>query len=256
LVDTALGRKVLAEIEQREGVPLNDLSPARAYYYKNLLAELAQDMVKQTVAYNREVGRDLLQQWRREPLQTVSTITLPLPLTSWKKWATVAYLISGMIVVGYFTFALMRNPSMDSSVTVLVGFFYVTISPETRLFLVAMSTGALGSFIRSATFIYDYLGLGRLTTNLVWPLLLQPFFGMSLALVTYFILRGGILSTPASAQDVNLFSVAATSALAGMFSQSATTKLVEVADTIFRTNTRVSEQVDNLSGSRSNRLEK
>lgn len=230
-----LGQEVLKEIERTEKVPLQDLSPARAYYYKNLLAELAQDRTKLAMEYNVQTGRDLLARWRNQPLREVSKITLPWPLARWQKWALAVYLMSGTLATIYLTYTLFRNLTPDSSGTVIAGFIHVT--PETRLILLAISSGTLGALIQAIRTFTSYVGNRTLFTNSVGQLLLQPFLGMSLALVGYWVLRSGILSPSAPVQDISLYSVAATSALIGMFSPNVATKFGEIADTIFRSST-------------------
>jgi hypothetical protein len=58
---------------------------------------------------------------------------------------------------------------------------------------------------------------------------------MALALIFYFVVRGGLLSTGAAASDMSAFGVAAVAGLAGMFSKQATDKLRELFDNLFRT---------------------
>jgi hypothetical protein len=64
---------------------------------------------------------------------------------------------------------------------------------------------------------------------------LGPFIGMALALIFYFVVRGGLLSTGAAASNMSVFGVAAVAGLVGMFSKQATDKLREWFDNLFRT---------------------
>jgi len=57
----------------------------------------------------------------------------------------------------------------------------------------------------------------------------------ALALIFYFVVRGGLLSTGAAASDMSAFGVAAVAGLVGMFSKQATDKLRELFDNLFRT---------------------
>lgn len=57
---------------------------------------------------------------------------------------------------------------------------------------------------------------------------------MSLALVFYFVIRGGFLTTSGGAKDINPYGIAALAGLVGMFSKQATDKLSEVFGTLFR----------------------
>jgi hypothetical protein len=57
---------------------------------------------------------------------------------------------------------------------------------------------------------------------------------MALALVFYFVIRGGFLTTSGGAKDINPYGIAALAGLVGMFSKQATDKLSEVFSTLFR----------------------
>jgi hypothetical protein len=79
------------------------------------------------------------------------------------------------------------------------------------------------------------VGNRRLGASWLWWYFLRPFIGVALALVLYFVIRGGLLPVGSDAGSVSLFGIAAISSLAGMFSKQATDKLGEVFDTLFRT---------------------
>jgi hypothetical protein len=98
-----------------------------------------------------------------------------------------------------------------------------------------MVVGALGSYIHSATSFADYVGNRRLNRSWVWYYILRTFIGMSVALLFYFVIRGGLLSAGAGADAVSVFGIAAVSGLVGLFSKQATDKLGEVFNTLFRT---------------------
>jgi hypothetical protein len=83
----------------------------------------------------------------------------------------------------------------------------------------------------------DYLGNGTLVASWVWWYLLRPFIGMVLALLFYFVFRGGFITVGVqndAASLLNPFGIAALAALVGMFSKTATDKLQEVFTTLFR----------------------
>ena len=98
-----------------------------------------------------------------------------------------------------------------------------------------LCTGALGSYVHAATSFASYVGNRRLMLSWAWWYVLRPFIGMALALIFYFVVRGGLLSTGAAATDVSVFGVAAVAGLVGMFSKQATDKLRELFDNLFRT---------------------
>lgn len=95
--------------------------------------------------------------------------------------------------------------------------------------------GALGSFIHAATSFATYVGNESLKESWMWWYVLRPFMGMALALIFYFVLRGGMLSGGAKAEDISLFGIAAVAGLVGMFSKQATDKLEDVFDNLFKT---------------------
>lgn len=116
-------------------------------------------------------------------------------------------------------------------------------SRELRLILLVMVVGALGSYIHSATSFADYVGNRRLSRSWVWYYILRTFVGMSVALLFYFVIRGGLLSAGAGSEAVSVFGIAAVSGLVGLFSRQATDKLREVFDTLFKTEDQRGDQL-------------
>lgn len=107
---------------------------------------------------------------------------------------------------------------------------------EGRSFVLVLAAGALGAFVHAASSAGDFIGSDKLKSRwLAWYLLRMP-IGASLALLLYFLLRGGVLtggqvSVPDGQPPYGIIGL---SALAGMFSGPATAKLAEVFDTLFR----------------------
>lgn len=128
----------------------------------------------------------------------------------------------GMAVVLMF-FILQLWPSESSGAS------------ETTLIIIVMLAGALGSYVHAATSFVTYIGNRSLTPSWIWWYVLRPFIGMALALIFYFVVRGGLLSVGAGADGVNYFGIAAVAALVGMFSKQATDKLQELFDNLFKT---------------------
>ena len=104
---------------------------------------------------------------------------------------------------------------------------------EIRYLMIAMLAGALGSYIHLATSFADYVGNRQLYQSWTWWYLLRPFIGMSLAVMVYFVLRGGMLSGGAGAEQLSPYGVGGVSGLAGMFSKQTTDKLRELFDNFF-----------------------
>lgn len=92
----------------------------------------------------------------------------------------------------------------------------------------------LGAFVHGSTSLADYIGNNRFNRTWTWFYLLRPVIGMALALVFYFVIRGGFLTTSGGAKDINPYGIAALAGLVGMFSKQATDKLGEVFGTLFR----------------------
>ena len=109
------------------------------------------------------------------------------------------------------------------------------IGDDARLILIVLCAGALGSYVHAATSFASYVGNRRLMLSWAWWYVLRPFIGMALALIFYFVVRGGLMSTGAAASDMSVFGVAAVAGLVGMFSKQATDKLRELFDNLFRT---------------------
>jgi hypothetical protein len=118
-------------------------------------------------------------------------------------------------------------------------------APDRQMMFTVVMAGALGSLTHMLTSFGDYVGNRELSANWIWFLILRIPIGIALALLFYFIIRGGLLiptiqvqphSTANSLEttlQVNAYSIAAFSALAGMFSKQATDKLAAVFDTVF-----------------------
>lgn len=113
-------------------------------------------------------------------------------------------------------------------------------SPDQRMFLTVIAAGAVGSLIHTLTSLGDYIGNKKLSANWLWWFVLRTPIGISLALIFYLLLRGGLIvpsqngATGSEATtQLNPYGVAGFSALAGMFSKQATDKLREVFETLF-----------------------
>ena len=126
----------------------------------------------------------------------------------------------------------------DTLINIPISFFwgywcYRTTFDE-RLIMLVIVAGILGSFVHGATSLADFMGNNRFNKNWTWFYLLRPAIGMSLALVFYFVVRGGFLTTTGGAKEINPYGIAALAGLVGMFSKQATDKLSELFSTLFR----------------------
>ena len=126
-----------------------------------------------------------------------------------------------------------------------------TINRELDLLLIVVLAGMLGAFLHLAQSFSDFTGNRSLKSSWLWWYVMRPFIGGGLALVFYAALRGGLVSiVPASntsTANLNTSGLIALSALVGLFSKAATSKLGEVFDTLFRTDAagKTKDKVDN-----------
>lgn len=125
------------------------------------------------------------------------------------------------------------QPTWSPTIRLLGG----SIDNDARLILLVLCTGGLGSYVHATTSFVSYVGNRRLVFSWAWWYLLRPFIGMALALIFYFVLRGGLLATSATPDQISPFGVAAVAGLVGMFSKQATDKLRELFDSLFKTET-------------------
>ena len=119
--------------------------------------------------------------------------------------------------------------------------------PEIRYLLIVAVAGALGSYIHLATSFADYVGNRQLFRSWEWWYLLRPFIGMALALVVYFMVRGGLITGSSGAGNLSPYGIAAIAGLAGMFSKQATDKIKEVFEFLFQVQ-NPPERADKLAG--------
>lgn len=96
--------------------------------------------------------------------------------------------------------------------------------------------GSLGALIRCLYNFFTFWGSSKFDFNWIWYYLISPFIGGSLALVFYFIIRGGFFTVNndwANLNNINLYSFTGLSMLVGLFSREALKKLQDIAETVF-----------------------
>jgi hypothetical protein len=118
----------------------------------------------------------------------------------------------------------------STAVTFLIWTF--PILDEVRLIFIVAMAGALGSLVHALRSLYWYVGNRELVFSWLAKYILLPFVGSTLALVFYFVIRGGLFSPQATIQETSHFGFAALAGLVGMFSDQAAEKLREVAATL------------------------
>lgn len=118
------------------------------------------------------------------------------------------------------------------------------LEKEARLVFLVLISGSIGSSIHTITSFTRYIGHDKFYRRWIWWYLMRPFAGSSLALIFYFVLRGGLFTGNASS-EINIYGVMALSGLVGMFSKQATDKLSELFNNLFSTEKK--ESTDSLT---------
>jgi hypothetical protein len=100
------------------------------------------------------------------------------------------------------------------------------------LLLFSFLAGVVGSFLHAAQSLITYMGNKAFVTSWVPWYLVRPWIGGVLGITLYFSFRAGLVS---GVGDFNPYGVIALGLLGGWFSKTATDKLQEVFETLFRT---------------------
>ena len=106
---------------------------------------------------------------------------------------------------------------------------------EERLLILVITAGALGSLIHALRSAYWYVGNRNLVRSWIPKYLLLPFCGAILAVLFYFVVRGGFFSPGTGSTHTSPFGFCAFACLVGLFSEQAVLKLKQVAETVFMT---------------------
>ena len=127
------------------------------------------------------------------------------------------------------------DPDTDPSAVgtpVLFGLTQIKLEPQVVLILMVLMAGALGALVGGSRRFLYFATRDELTKRDEWSYIIRPMQGAALALIVYFTLRGGYLGQDPDAK-VNPYGVAALSALVGLFTRHAVSKLTDVFDTLF-----------------------
>jgi len=111
------------------------------------------------------------------------------------------------------------------------------LSQEANFFLVVLLGGMLGSVIASFhSFVDRMTGKKKeeLEKRQTWGYFLRPMFGGALALVFYFAINGGLMTSNLGSRLVTPYGLAAVGALVGMFAEKAMAKLKELTELLFQ----------------------
>ena len=180
---------------------------------------------------------------RKKLLKVIQTRISELQITKADRSVALrvsAYTIGVFAVITYFLVSVWPSTTADVAMnsTRTITFYFtkihISIGPETSLLYIMIFSGIIGACVFSLFAVSHHLGADK-DFSKDWQAwyLLRPLIGGGLALVFYFLLRGGVLSIGANLSNLNLVGVAAVSALVGMFAEHAMHKLQDLADTLF-----------------------
>jgi hypothetical protein len=126
--------------------------------------------------------------------------------------------------------------------------FCFPVPQDTRLHVIVLLGGAIGSMVHALKSFIAYTGNRRFIASWLWWYVLRAPLGAMLALIFYLAIRGGLLALGAQSKVAGLgvFAVAAIATLVGLFTEQATNKLKEVFDALFTTS-RPDEMADKLT---------
>ncbi|MBW7991244.1 MAG: hypothetical protein FVQ84_14700 [Planctomycetes bacterium] len=108
-----------------------------------------------------------------------------------------------------------------------------SLSNEGRLLLIVVLAGALGGQVRSLRSLAWYTGNKELKKSWLLQYVLSPFVGATLAIVTYFVIRGGFVSAGSNIQQSSVYVYAGIASIVGIASEPVALKLKQVAESLF-----------------------
>lgn len=191
------------------------------------------------------------------PPAAPATPEKPIPMTKAVRIAFGFYMMSLNILLVYVLINIWPDGVAPDGVTAardvsVLSFFHgalqLPLSLEKQYLLIVIVCGALGSYIHTATSFADFVGNRVIFSSWTWWYLLRPFIGIALALLVYFVVRGGLIATSNAASGASAlspFGLAAITGMAGMFSKQATDKLREVFENLFKTD-RPTDRADKI----------
>jgi hypothetical protein len=163
--------------------------------------------------------------------------------------STTSFLLVYHIIVGllaiYIIYSIWPGAvSIDENRTIplFLGIFSLNLNAELTMILVVIFAGVIGAFIQSLGSIAFHQANRDLTKEWSTWYVTRPFIGAGLALAIYLVLRAGFIGVGTDASSLNIFGTAALAAICGMFTDKATTKLKEVANTLLRSEEKSKEE--------------
>jgi len=165
-------------------------------------------------------------------LSRTGTVTLGVALLA-ELFVCLAVLVSIWSPLSDLT--AQQSPRPQTAPWYVLGLGPWQLSATTAMLLVVLGSSGLGSFVHAATSFATYVGNRRLYSSWMSWYLLRTGIGAALALLVYFLLRGGLFANGTDTAALNPYGFAGIAGLCGLFSKQATDKLREVFDTILTT---------------------
>ncbi len=152
--------------------------------------------------------------------------------------------VVGLLAI-YVIFSIWPGTvSIDENRTIplFLGIVSLNLNAELTMILVVIFSGVTGAFVQSLGSIAFHQANKDLTAEWTAWYVTRPFIGAGLALAIYLVLRAGFIGVGTDASSINIFGTAAIAAISGMFTDKATTKLKEVANTLLRSEEKPKEE--------------
>jgi hypothetical protein len=143
-------------------------------------------------------------------------------------------LVLGTVALFFLLHLWPQGAALTAARTHLFGPIALTLTPEVTYLMIVVSAAVLGSFTHTMGSLAFHRSQDNLQQSFTVWYLIRPFVAVVLSLALYFALRGGLLSLGTSASDLNVYGIAAVSAIVGMFSDKASGKLSDIADTLLK----------------------
>jgi hypothetical protein len=134
---------------------------------------------------------------------------------------------------------ISKDISAKSPISFLVWDFEIIF--ESRLILIVVLTGALGGLVRSFRSLAWHTGKRELLKSWVLQYILSPFIGATLAIITYFVIRGGFVSAGAADGQPRVYVYAGIASIVGIASEPVALKLKQVAESLFTRQEKVND---------------
>lgn len=120
----------------------------------------------------------------------------------------------------------------NQTVRLFLGLLTLRLNSELTLLLVVVFTAIIGSFVHTVGSIGLHKANEDLREGWAVSYATRPFVGAGLALIIYFLLRAVFLNFGADPSMINIYGVAAISGMAGMFTNSITEKVRDLANAL------------------------